>query len=181
MRPACELSARLAALFPDIAPRAILIDHNRTSARTWAHRRAQGSKPRCRRTRCRPGSGSVSQRLVETTLSTGETLDASTVVWCAGMRANPLTADLAVERDRLGRVAVDGLAINPFAKDIFRMPRALGTAGAPAQRLTPRPYLTRYSSSVGRGFEPRPPHLKRPFRDFTGRPNQSVALFGAQQ
>ena len=62
---ACELPARLAALFPDIAPRAILIDHNRTSARTWAHRRAQGSKPRCRRTRCRPGSGSVSQRLVE--------------------------------------------------------------------------------------------------------------------
>jgi hypothetical protein len=27
----------------------------------------------------------------------------------------------------------------------------------------------------------RPPHLQRPFRGFTGRPNQSVALFGAQQ
>jgi NADH:quinone reductase (non-electrogenic) len=41
------------------------------------------------------------------TLSTGETLAASTVVWCAGMRANPLTADLGVARDRLGRVLVD--------------------------------------------------------------------------
>ena len=41
------------------------------------------------------------------TLSTGERLAASTVVWCAGMRANPLTADLGVECDGLGRVAVD--------------------------------------------------------------------------
>ena len=41
------------------------------------------------------------------TLSTGEVLSASTVVWCAGMRANPLTADLGVPRDRLGRVPVD--------------------------------------------------------------------------
>jgi NADH:quinone reductase (non-electrogenic) len=30
------------------------------------------------------------------TLSTGETLAASSVVWCAGMRADPLTADLGV-------------------------------------------------------------------------------------
>src|SRR5262249_7697434 len=51
------------------------------------------------------GVAAIGENMV--TLSTGETLDASTVVWCAGMRANPLTADLGVERDRLGRVAVD--------------------------------------------------------------------------
>ena len=41
------------------------------------------------------------------TLTSGEVLTARTVVWCAGMRANPLTAQLGVERDRLGRLPVD--------------------------------------------------------------------------
>ena len=40
-------------------------------------------------------------------LSSGEQLPAATVVWCAGMRASPLTEQLPVARDRLGRVAVD--------------------------------------------------------------------------
>ncbi len=40
-------------------------------------------------------------------LSSGEFIPAATVVWCAGMRANPLAADLAVERDRQGRLIVD--------------------------------------------------------------------------
>jgi NADH dehydrogenase len=41
------------------------------------------------------------------TLSTGEVVPASTVVWCAGMKASPLAAQLPVERDRLGRLPVD--------------------------------------------------------------------------
>lgn len=41
------------------------------------------------------------------TLSTGEVVPAATVVWCAGMRANPLTAQLGVPCDRLGRLPVD--------------------------------------------------------------------------
>jgi NADH:ubiquinone reductase (H+-translocating) len=40
-------------------------------------------------------------------LSSGERLPAATVVWCAGMRASPLTEQLPVARDRLGRVPVD--------------------------------------------------------------------------
>jgi len=40
-------------------------------------------------------------------LSSGERIDASTVIWCAGMRANPLTDKLPGERDRLGRLKVD--------------------------------------------------------------------------
>ena len=40
-------------------------------------------------------------------LSTGEKIPAATVVWCAGMRANPLTELFPVRRDRFGRVAVD--------------------------------------------------------------------------
>jgi NADH dehydrogenase len=41
------------------------------------------------------------------TLSTGQRLAASTVVWCAGMRANALTALFGIELDRLGRLPVD--------------------------------------------------------------------------
>lgn len=41
------------------------------------------------------------------TLSSGEVVAAATVVWCAGMRANPLTADFGVDLDRLGRLPVD--------------------------------------------------------------------------
>lgn len=41
------------------------------------------------------------------TLSTGERIDAATIVWCAGMQAHPLTQHFPVEHDRLGRVPVD--------------------------------------------------------------------------
>ena len=41
------------------------------------------------------------------TLKSGETIAAGTVIWCAGMRANPLTQLFPVERDRLGRLPVD--------------------------------------------------------------------------
>jgi NADH dehydrogenase len=51
------------------------------------------------------GATTVGERSV--TLSTGEVLPAATVVWCAGMRANPLTARFGVPRDRLGRLPVD--------------------------------------------------------------------------
>ena len=41
------------------------------------------------------------------TLATGERIAAATIVWCAGMRADPLTRIFPVERDRFGRVPVD--------------------------------------------------------------------------
>lgn len=40
-------------------------------------------------------------------LEGGERIEADTVVWTAGMRANPLTAAFAVPRDRFGRLPVD--------------------------------------------------------------------------
>lgn len=42
------------------------------------------------------------------TLSTGELIPASTVIFSAGMRANPLTACFPGTPDRLGRIPVDG-------------------------------------------------------------------------
>jgi NADH:ubiquinone reductase (H+-translocating) len=41
------------------------------------------------------------------TLTSGERIDAATVVWCAGIQAHPLTACFPVERDLLGRLPVD--------------------------------------------------------------------------
>lgn len=40
-------------------------------------------------------------------LDSGEEIAAATVVWCAGMRANPLVEQLPVPHDRFGRVTVD--------------------------------------------------------------------------
>jgi NADH dehydrogenase len=40
-------------------------------------------------------------------LRSGEEISAATVIWCAGMRANPLTSQFPVERDRFGRLPVD--------------------------------------------------------------------------
>lgn len=40
-------------------------------------------------------------------LASGEFISAATVIWTAGMRANPLTALFPVERDRFGRIPVD--------------------------------------------------------------------------
>lgn len=41
------------------------------------------------------------------TLSDGERIEASTVIWTAGMRSNPLTAQIPGERDNFGRLLVD--------------------------------------------------------------------------
>jgi NADH dehydrogenase len=113
---ACELPARLPAP-ADV----VLVDHNPhvgsdmgSSARPVieAALRTNGVQSRL-------GVGVTEVDEGGATLSTGEKLRASTVVWCAGMRANPLTADLGVARDRLGRVAVDDYLRVDGVDDVF--------------------------------------------------------------
>jgi NADH:ubiquinone reductase (H+-translocating) len=53
------------------------------------------------------GTGVSAVDAQSVTLSTGEVVPAATVVWCAGMAASPLTGQLPVRRDRLGRLPVD--------------------------------------------------------------------------
>jgi NADH:ubiquinone reductase (H+-translocating) len=55
----------------------------------------------------RPGISVASVDGEGATLSTGERIDAATIIWCAGMQAHPLTGRFPVERDRFGRVPVD--------------------------------------------------------------------------
>jgi NADH dehydrogenase len=40
-------------------------------------------------------------------LSNGQRIEAATVIWTAGMRASPLTAQIPAQRDNLGRLVVD--------------------------------------------------------------------------
>jgi NADH dehydrogenase len=54
----------------------------------------------------------------------GERIPAATVVWCAGMRANPLTEDIPVPRDPLGRLPVD-----PFMR-VVGVPAAFAAGDA---------------------------------------------------
>ncbi|WP_380872071.1 pyridine nucleotide-disulfide oxidoreductase [Sphingomonas sp. DBB INV C78] len=53
------------------------------------------------------------------TLGNGDRIEASTVIWSAGMRASPLTAQLPAERDNLGRIIVEPDLRVPGAGNIF--------------------------------------------------------------
>jgi NADH:ubiquinone reductase (H+-translocating) len=55
----------------------------------------------------RLGVGVVSLDKSGITLSDGERIEAETVIWAAGIRAAPLTAQFAAERDNFGRLLVD--------------------------------------------------------------------------
>ncbi len=52
-------------------------------------------------------------------LSTGEHIEAATVIWAAGIRANPLTTKVAAERDNFDRLLVDGCLRVPSAPGVF--------------------------------------------------------------
>ena len=105
---ACELPARLRTLFGRDG-RVVLVDRNPfvgsdmgASARPVIERALSDNGVEIRT------SVSVDEVSGDgVALSSGERLQAATVVWCAGMRASPLTEQLPVVRDRLGRVPVD--------------------------------------------------------------------------
>jgi NADH dehydrogenase len=105
---ACELPTRLRTLFGRDG-RVVLVDRNPfvgsdmgASARPVIERALSDNGVETRT------SVSVDEvRRDGVALSSGERLQAATVVWCAGMRASSLTEQIPVARDRLGRVPVD--------------------------------------------------------------------------
>jgi len=52
-------------------------------------------------------------------LDTGERIFASTIIWCGGMQAHPMTGAFAVTHDRLGRLPVDSYLRVSGASDVF--------------------------------------------------------------
>ncbi len=107
---ASELPKMLSdALGDGVTPRVILVDHNPQvgsdmgeSARPVIEKALAENKVDIM---TGMGVAAIDERSV--TLSSGEVVPAATVVWCAGMRANPLTAQFGVPCDRLGRLPVD--------------------------------------------------------------------------
>ncbi|OBI77969.1 NAD(P)/FAD-dependent oxidoreductase [Mycobacterium asiaticum] len=104
---ASELPARLREL--GLAPRVVLVDHNRlvgsdmgASARPVIEKALSDNG-----IEVRTGASVTAVSHEWVSLSSGEQLEAATLVWCAGMRASVLTEQLPVARDRWGRVMVD--------------------------------------------------------------------------
>jgi NADH dehydrogenase len=125
---ATELATRLPAIAGGAPCRVILIDRASRIGSTMGEAACAVIEEALRtlKIEMRPNItvASVDGRGVR--LSSGEAIDAATVVWCAGMRAHPLAATLPGGHDGFGRVAVDRFLRVEAAEGIF----AAGDAAA---------------------------------------------------
>jgi len=106
---AAEMGPKLVRALPADAHRVVLVDHNRVLGAALGD---DAGPAVCQAlsalgVETRLGSMVTAVDADSITLAGGETIPAQTIVWCAGMRANPLAAALPATRDRLGRIAVD--------------------------------------------------------------------------
>ncbi|OLP00286.1 NADH dehydrogenase [Mycolicibacterium porcinum] len=107
---ACELPARFAAMFDaSLTPKVLLVDHSPhvgsdmgASARPVIEAALSDNG-----VQVMTGVGVTAVDIGAVTLSSGTTISAATVVWCAGMQASTLTSQLKVPLDRFGRLPVD--------------------------------------------------------------------------
>ena len=107
---ATEIPARMRAILGKNAkPRVVIVDRGEAIAPDMGEGprplieqalRKLGIEPRL-------GAGVAELTASGVTLSNGEHIEAATVIWAAGMRAAPLTAQIPAERDNLGRLVVD--------------------------------------------------------------------------
>lgn len=67
----------------------------------------------------RPGVGVAALDKSGVTLTNGERIESATVIWSAGMRAAPLTAQIPAERDNFGRLVVDRHLRVPSVPGVF--------------------------------------------------------------
>ncbi len=107
---ATEMPSRLREILgPDANVRVIIVDRNDVIAP------AMGADPRPliekalreEGVETRLGLGVAALDASSVTLSDKQRIETATVIWSAGMRANPLTEQIKAERDRSGRLIVD--------------------------------------------------------------------------
>jgi NADH dehydrogenase len=119
---ATEMPARLRAILgKDAKPRIVIVDRNNAIAPDMG----AGPRPviedalRKLGVETRLGAGVASLDKSGVTLSDGERIEAETVIWAAGMRAAPLTAQIPAERDNFGRLLVDRDLRVPSVPGVF--------------------------------------------------------------
>jgi NADH:ubiquinone reductase (H+-translocating) len=107
---ATEMPARLRVILgKEAKPRVIIVDRNSAIAPDMG----EGPRPlieealRKLAVETRLGAGVAELDKSGVTLSNGERIECATVIWAAGMRAAPLTAQVPAERDNFGRLLVD--------------------------------------------------------------------------
>jgi NADH:ubiquinone reductase (H+-translocating) len=107
---ATEMPARLRDIFGrDAKPRIIIVERNIAIAPDMG----EGARPiieealRKVGVETRLGAGVASLDQSGVTLSNGEHIETETVIWAAGIRAAPLTAQIPAGRDNFGRLLVD--------------------------------------------------------------------------
>jgi NADH:ubiquinone reductase (H+-translocating) len=107
---ATEMPARLRDIFGrDAKPRIIIVERNIAIAPDMG----EGARPiieealRKVGVETRLGAGVASLDRSGVTLSNGEHIETETVIWAAGIRAAPLTAQIPAGRDNFGRLLVD--------------------------------------------------------------------------
>ena len=119
---ATEMPARLRAILgKDTRPRVIIVDRNSAIAPDMG----AGPRPviedalRKLGVETRLGAGVASLDKSGVTLSDGEHIETETVIWAAGIRAAPLTAQIPAERDNFGRLLVDRDLRVPSVDGVF--------------------------------------------------------------
>lgn len=119
---ATEMPARLRQILGrDAKPRVIIVDRNEAIAPDMG----PGPRPviedalRKLGVETRLGAGVASLDKSGVTLSSGEHIEAATVIWAAGIRAAPLTAQIPAERDKFGRLLVDRDLRVPAVAGVF--------------------------------------------------------------
>lgn len=107
---ATEMPGRLAQILgADARPRVIIVDRSEAIAPDMGPGPRPVIEDALRRLGIELQLGAGVAELEEgcVTLSDGERIETDTVIWAAGIRAAPLTAQIPTERDNLGRLIVD--------------------------------------------------------------------------
>ncbi|UWU90838.1 NAD(P)/FAD-dependent oxidoreductase [Bradyrhizobium sp. CB1015] len=119
---ATEMPARLRAILgPDAKTRVIIVERNSAIAPDMG----EGPRPVIESAlhklgvETRLGAGVASLDASGVTLSNGEHIETETVIWAAGIRAAPLTAQIPAERDNFGRLLVDPCLRVPGVEGVF--------------------------------------------------------------
>ena len=119
---ATEMTARLREILgKDAKPRVVIVERNSAIAPDMG----AGPRPiiedalRKLGVETRLGAGVASLDKSGVTLTSGEHIESETVIWAAGFRAAPLTAQIPAERDNFGRLLVDRDLRVPSVAGVF--------------------------------------------------------------